>query len=59
LFINAVPTGRMEEGRAAVRRIRELRPAFGLHEALLVCHTRDERLRAQIRSSFIEAGIPE
>jgi tetratricopeptide (TPR) repeat protein len=59
LVVNAVPTGRMEEARAAVRRIRELRPTFGLHEALLVCHTRDERLRAQTESSFIEAGIPE
>lgn len=57
--INAVPAGRMDEGREAVKRILELRPAFGLHEALLVCHTRDERLRAQIKSSFIEAGIPE
>jgi adenylate cyclase len=59
LVINAVPTGRMDEAREAVKRILELRPAFGLHEALLVCHTRDERARAQIKSSFIEAGIPE
>jgi adenylate cyclase len=57
--INAVPIGRMDEAREAVKRILELRPDFGLHEALLVCHTRDERLRAQIKSSFIAAGIPE
>jgi TolB-like protein/class 3 adenylate cyclase len=57
--INAVSAGRTDEARQAVKRILELRPGFGLHEADLVCHTRDERLRAQVRSSFIAAGIHE
>jgi adenylate cyclase len=56
--VNAVPAGRIDEARQAVKRMLELRPGFGLHEALLVCPPRDERSRAQMKSSFIAAGIP-
>ena len=40
--INAVPAGRMQEARAAVRKMLELRPAIKLSDARQLCHTRDK-----------------
>jgi adenylate cyclase len=57
--INAVPAGRMQEARAAVGKMLELRPTAKLSDALRLCHTRDKDWSERIAGSFREAGLPE
>ncbi len=57
--INAVPSGRMQEARAAVRKMLELRPAVKLSDARQVCHTRDKDWSDRMMDSFREAGLSE
>jgi len=57
--INAVPAGRMQEARAAVRKMLELRPAIKLSDARQLCHTRDKDWSERMMDSFREAGLPE
>src|SRR5258708_10942755 len=46
--INAVPTGRMQEARAAVRKMLELRPTATLSDARQLCHTREKDCSARM-----------
>src|SRR5258708_4375016 len=46
--INAVPTGRMQEARAAVRKMLELRPTAKLSDARQLCHTREKDCSARM-----------
>jgi adenylate cyclase len=57
--INAVPAGRMQEARAAVRKMLELKPTAKLSDARQLCPTRDEDWSRKIMDSFREAGLPE
>ena len=57
--INAVPTGRIQEARAAVRKMLKLRPTARLSDARQVCHTRDEDWSGRMMESFRVAGLPE
>jgi adenylate cyclase len=57
--INAVPAGRMQEARAAVKKMRELNPAVKLSDARQVCHTRDEDWSERNMDSFRAAGLSE
>jgi tetratricopeptide (TPR) repeat protein len=57
--INAVPAGRMQEARAAVGKMLELKPTVKLSDALQLCHTRDKDWSARMMSAFREAGLPE
>jgi adenylate cyclase len=57
--INAVPTGRMQEARAAVRKMLELRPTAKLSDARQLCHTRDADWSERMMNSFREAGLSE
>jgi TolB-like protein/class 3 adenylate cyclase len=57
--INAVPAGRMQEARAAVRKMLELRPTAKLSDARQLCHTRDKDWSERMMDSFREAGLPE
>jgi adenylate cyclase len=57
--INAVPLGRMQEARAAVAKMRELKPAVNLSDARQVCHTRDQDWSERIMDSFRAAGLSE
>ena len=59
LVINAVPAGRMQEARAAVRKMLELRLTVKLSDARQVCHTRDKDWSERMMDSFREAGLPE
>jgi adenylate cyclase len=59
LVINAVPAGRMQEARAAVRKMLELRPTVKLSDARQVCHTRDKDWSERMMDSFREAGLSE
>ena len=57
--INAVPSGRMQEARAAVRKPLELRPTATLSDARQLCPTRDKDWSERMMDSFREAGLPE
>jgi TolB-like protein/class 3 adenylate cyclase len=57
--INAVPAGRMQEARAAVRKMLELKPTAKLSDARQLCHTRDEDWSERMMDSFREAGLSE
>jgi adenylate cyclase len=57
--VNAVPAGRMQEARSAVRKMLELRPAIKLSDARQLCHTRDKDWSERMMDSFREAGHPE
>ena len=57
--INAVPAGRMQEARAAVGKMLELRPTVKLSDAHQLCHTRDKDTSERMMDSFREAGLPE
>lgn len=57
--INAVPTGRITEARAAVRKMFELKPTVKLSDARRLCHTRNEDWSEKIMDSFREAGLSE
>jgi adenylate cyclase len=57
--INAVPAGRMQEARAAVRKMLDLKPTVKLSDARQLCHTRDEDWSGRMMDSFRKAGLPE
>jgi cytochrome c-type biogenesis protein CcmH/NrfG len=57
--INAVPAGRIQEARAAVRKMLELRSAAKLSDARKLCHTRDRDWSERMMGSFREAGLSE
>ena len=57
--INAVPGGRMQEARAAVRKMLELRPTAKLSDAHQLGHTRDKDWSDRNMDSFREAGLSE
>ena len=57
--INAVPAGRMQEARSAVRKMLELRPTAKISDARQLCHTRDKDWSERMMDSFREAGLPE
>jgi adenylate cyclase len=57
--INAVPSGRMQEARAAVGKMLELRPTANLSDARQLCPTRDKDWSERMMDSFREAGLPE
>ena len=57
--INAVPAGRMQEARAAIRKMLELRPTAKLSDARQLCHTRDQDWSDRMMNSFREAGLSE
>src|SRR5436309_7894139 len=57
--INAVPAGRMQEARAAVGKMLELRPTAKLSDARQLCHTRDKDWSDRMMNSFREAGLSE
>ena len=59
LVINAVPAGRMQEARAAVRKMLDLKPTIKLSDARQLCHTRDEAWSDRMMDSFRKAGLPE
>jgi TolB-like protein/class 3 adenylate cyclase len=59
LVINAVPAGRMQEARAAVRKMLDLKPTVKLSDARQLCHTRDEDWSDRMMDSFRKAGLPE
>ena len=59
LVINAVPLGRLQEARAAVGKMRELKPNAKLSDALQVCPTRDEEWSGRMMNSLREAGLSE
>lgn len=57
--INAVPAGRIQDARAAVRKMLDLKPSANLSDAHQLCHTRDKDWSERIMDSFREAGMPE
>lgn len=57
--INAVPAGRVQEARAAVQRMLELRPTVKIPDARQLCHTRDKEWSNRMMDWFREAGMPE
>jgi len=57
--INAVPAGRMQEARAAVCKMLELRPTAKISDARRLCHTRDQDWSDRMMDWFREAGLPE
>ena len=57
--INAVPAGRLQEARAAVTKMLELRPTTNLSHARQLCHTRDKDWSDRMMDSFREAGLSE
>ncbi|HEV7601806.1 MAG TPA: adenylate/guanylate cyclase domain-containing protein [Bradyrhizobium sp.] len=57
--INAVPAGRMQEARDAVRKMLQLKPAVNLSDACQLCCTRDEDWSARMMDSFRKAGLSE
>jgi TolB-like protein/class 3 adenylate cyclase len=59
LVINAVPTGRMQQARDAVKKMMELKPTVKISDARQLCHTRDQDWSERMMVSFREAGLPE
>jgi adenylate cyclase len=59
VVINAVPAGRLQEARAAVKKMLELKPTANLSDARHLCHTRDKHWSERMMDSFREAGLPE
>jgi len=57
--INAVPAGRMQEARAAVRKMLELRPTLKLADMRQVCYSRDQDWSERVMAAFREAGLSE
>ena len=57
--INAVPYGRIAEGRDAVAKMLQIDPNTTVSDAMALCHTRDPVWHERMRQSFREAGLPD